>query len=74
MGISLYEILPSPQDLKMLMVHPLRVQVSKFDVNALKFCRRRNIESRSMEVIFLHGRGTDRFIVIEEEFGRIYFN
>lgn len=30
MGISLYEILPSPQDLKMLMVHPLRVQVSNF--------------------------------------------
>lgn len=50
MGISLYEILPSQQDLKMLMVHPLRVQVSEFAVNALKF-RGRNVESRSMEVL-----------------------
>lgn len=50
MGISLYEILPSQQDLKMLMVHPLRVQVSEFVLDTLKICGR-NVELRSMEVL-----------------------
>lgn len=54
MGISLYEVLPTQQDLKMLMVHPLRVQVSEFDFycfcNAFNFCGR-IVESRSMEVL-----------------------